>query len=134
MRLPNGYLFILKYHIEMMLVPCLAIMETSTTLLLSQVTGVLYISNRRGLVGGDKGTLKIKKRVRARMMAGRRGQRGLSGREDSRRTGTVGKRTYTGKHFPVVGDVRSYRGAYWGGAGVQTGDGETGQVCHVQHL
>ena len=37
------------------------------------------------------------------------------------------------KYFPVVGDVRPYRGVYQGGRGGQMGDGENDKVRPVQH-
>ena len=45
--------------------------------------------------------------------------------------GAVGRRRRN--YFPVVGDVYPYGGAYQGGTGGQTGDGEKGKILHVLH-
>ena len=83
-------------------------------------------------MGGIRGYY-ISNGGRARAPTGRQGGRGLSAKEAGWRAGTVGGQTRMGKYFPVVGDLRPYRGTYQGGTGGQTGNRETDQVPPVQH-
>ena len=116
------------------LVSFLAIMTTSTTVLLAWVVGANLYLQSTGFGQGYRGALHIERGDRH----GRRPESGDDGAlvvgrpagGDGRRAGGRIRR----KYFPLVGDVRPYGFVYQGGIGGQMVDRQNYQVRRVQHL